>query len=79
MVTNNFGNRNLMQPMERFSMHSKCFDFFSLKFWVGATRGWGKDFFSFFLYSQHVPFKFPSCSHQVPNLFPKGVPNSTSF
>jgi hypothetical protein len=35
-----------------------------------------------FLCSQHVPFKFPVGSHQVPNMlprFPKGVPNSTSF
>ncbi len=27
-------------------------------------------FFSFFLCSQHVPFKFPMSSHQVPNTFP---------
>ncbi len=25
---NNFGNRNFMQPMGRFNMHLKCFDFF---------------------------------------------------
>ncbi len=49
MVTNSFGNRNFMQPMGRLSMHSKCLDFFSFKFWVG----WGReDFFSFFLCPQ---------------------------
>jgi hypothetical protein len=79
MVTNNFENRNLMQPMGRLSMHSKCFDFIFLILGEGGRGGWGKDFFSFFLCSQHVPFKFPTCSHQVPNLFPKGVPNSTSL
>jgi hypothetical protein len=31
MVTNSFGNRNLMQPMGRLSMHSKCLDFFVFK------------------------------------------------
>ncbi len=79
MVTDSFGNRNFMQPMGRLSMHSKCLDFFSFKFWVGAAGGVGEGFFSFFFYSQHVPFKFPTYSHQVPNLFPKGVPNSTSL
>jgi hypothetical protein len=66
--TNGFGNRNFMQPMGRLSLHSKCRDFFSFKFWVVV----GEDFLSFF------PL-FPICSLQVPNLFPKGVPNSTSF
>ncbi len=28
------------------------------------------DFFSFFLCSQHVPFKFSMNSHHVPNVFP---------
>jgi hypothetical protein len=27
MLTNNFGNRNFMQPMGRLNMHSKCLDF----------------------------------------------------
>jgi len=37
-----------MQPMGRLSMHSKCLDFFSFKFW-----GWGAGgFFSFFLCSK---------------------------
>jgi len=55
MVTNSFGNKNLMQAMGRFSMHSKCLDFFSFKFWVGAAGGWGKGFFLF----SFVPNMFP--------------------
>ncbi len=44
----------------------------------GAARR--RRIFSFFLCSQHVPFMFPSMgSHQVPNVFPNGVPNSTSL
>jgi hypothetical protein len=66
MVMNGFGNRNLMQSMEKLSMHSKCLDLFSFKFWVG---GGGMIFF-IFLCSQYVPFKFPMDSHQVPNVFP---------
>ncbi len=65
MVTNSFGTRNFMQPMWGLSIHSKCLKFFSFKFWVGL----GEDFFSFFLCSQYVPFKFPMGSHQVPNMF----------
>ncbi len=68
MVTNSFGDRTFMQPMGRLSMHSKCLDFFSFKFWVGAGAG-GKGFFSFFLCSQNVLIKFPMSSHQVPNMF----------
>ncbi len=49
-------------------MHSKCLDFFSFKFWVGVREDF---FFSFFLCSQHVPFKFPMGSHQILNMFPK--------
>jgi hypothetical protein len=62
-----------MQPMGRLSMHSKCLDFFSLKFWVG--QGLGGDFFSFF----PVLNMFPSSSQWVPNVFLKGVPNGTSL
>jgi hypothetical protein len=72
MVTNSFGNRTFMQPMGRLSMHSKCLDFFSFKFWVSGGR-WG-GFFSFFLSSQHVLVKFPSGSQYVPYVpyvFPK--------
>ncbi len=49
--------------------------FFSFK-----VLGWGgKGLKKKFLCSQHVPFKFPMDSHQVPKMFPNGVPNSTSF
>jgi len=65
MVTISFGNRNFIQPLGRLSMHSKCLDFFSFKFWVGE-----KVFFFIFLCSQHVSFKFPMGSHQVLNMFP---------
>jgi hypothetical protein len=68
MVMNSFGNRNFMQSMEKLSMHSKCLDLFSFKFWVGG----GEDFF-------HFPL-LAICSLQVPNGFPSGsqcVPNST--
>jgi hypothetical protein len=68
MVNYSYGNRNFMQPMGGLNMHSKFLDYFSFKFWVG---GGGGGFFSFSLCSQHVP--------KVPNVFPKGVPNSTSF
>jgi hypothetical protein len=74
MVTNSFGNRNFMQPMARLSMHSKCLDFFSFKFWVGVGGRGQKDFFSFFLCSLQVPYGFPvgsQCSQCVPQrVFP---------
>ncbi len=73
MVMTSFGNRNFMQPMGRLNMHSKCFDFIFL-----LSFGWGKgkgDFF-FILF---VPNMFFSSSHQVPNVFPKGVPNNISL
>ncbi len=54
-----FGNRNFMQPMERFSTHLKYLDFFSFKFCVGVEGG--RIFFIFLL--------FPTCSSQVPNGF----------
>ncbi len=47
--------------MGRLSTHSKCLDFFLLSFRLG--RG---EVFFFCLCSQHVPFKFPMDSHQVP-------------
>jgi hypothetical protein len=46
---------------------------------VGVVGGVGERFFSFFFCSQHVLFKFPTCFHQVLNLFLKGVPNSISL
>jgi hypothetical protein len=39
MVTNNFGNRNFMQPMGRLSMQSKCLDFFLLSCFGGGGGG----------------------------------------
>jgi hypothetical protein len=47
----------IVQPMGRLSMHAKCLDLF---FWGGGGM------FSIFLCSQHVHFKFPISSHQVP-------------
>jgi len=49
---------------------SKCLDFFPLGFGEGRGGGGGRGaggggFFSFFLCSQHVPFKFPSGSQCV--------------
>jgi hypothetical protein len=74
MKTNSFGNRNFMQPMGRLSMHSKCLGFLVLKFFLKGAH-LGEDFFHF----SFVPDVFLSSSHQVPNVFPKGVPNSTSL
>jgi len=52
---------------------SALFFFFSFKFWVGWLGGDDKnDFLSFFLCSQHVPFKFP-------NGFPIYSPGSQFF
>jgi hypothetical protein len=73
MMMNSFGNRNFMQPMGRLSMPSKCLDFFPFKFWIWG--GGGRTFFHF----SFVPNMFPSSSQWVPNVFPKGVPNSTSL
>jgi hypothetical protein len=71
MVVKVFGNRNFMHPMGRLNMHSKCLDVFSFKFFGGGEGG----FFSFLLCSLQVPNEFPSSS----NMFPKGVPTSTSL
>ncbi len=43
---------------------------FSLSCWWGV----GESFFHF----SFVPFKFPMSSHQVPNVFFKGVPNNNN-
>jgi hypothetical protein len=67
MVTNSFENQKYMQPMGRLKH--------ALKEVLGRSVGEG--FFKFFFCSQHVPFKFSMGSHQVPNVFLKGVPNST--
>jgi hypothetical protein len=68
MVANNFGTRNFMQPMGMLSMHSKCLDLFSFRFWIEAGVG-GRGIF--FLCSQYVP--------KVSNVFLMAVPNSTSL
>jgi hypothetical protein len=60
MVTNSFGNRNFMQPMEGPIVHSQCLAFFSFKF-SEEGRGAGKNLFSFFFGSQCVP-KHVHCS-----------------
>jgi hypothetical protein len=52
-----------MVPMGRLSMHSKCLDFLSFKFFLGGGGGEGKDFF---LCSLQVPNGFPSGSQNVP-------------
>jgi hypothetical protein len=62
MVTNSFGNKNFVQSVGRLSIHSKCLDFFSFKFWGGEG---GERIFSHFLL-------FPTCSLQVPNGNPLG-------
>ncbi len=70
------------------SMHSRCaLIFYLLKFWVDGV--WGGFFFILPLFptcSLYVTFNFQVSSHQVlnmfpkfPNVFPKGVPNSTSL
>jgi hypothetical protein len=71
MVTNSFGNRNFMQPMEGSACTQRALIFFLLGFGFWGGRGGGDGFFSFFLCSQHVPFKFPMGSHQVLNMFPR--------
>ncbi len=53
-----------MQPMGRLSMHSKCLDFFSFKFWV--VGGWGDLFHLSF-----VPNMFPSSSQWISIRFPR--------
>ncbi len=72
MVMNSFGNRNFMQPMGGLNMHSKClvFFFFHLSFGLGEVGG----FFSFFLCSQHVLFKFPMDSIRFPMCSSKVFP-----
>jgi hypothetical protein len=79
--------KNTCSQLVGWSMHSRCLEFFSFKFWV---EGVGEVFFHFTFVSQHVPsmlpsssqwvpIRFPMCSQCVPNVFPKGLPNSTSL
>jgi hypothetical protein len=51
----------------------------ALIFFFKFGGGGEERMFSIFLCSQHVPFKFPLGSHQVPYVFPNIVPNSTSL
>jgi hypothetical protein len=54
------------KPMGRLSLHSKCLDFFSFKFWMGGGGG-------FFFPFSFVPNMFPSSSQwvpKIPNVFP---------
>ncbi len=77
MVMNSFGNRNLMQPMGRLNMHSKCLDFFLLNFGWGRQGGGGRIFFFFPLFplsSQLVPIRFPICSPRVFPITPRFNP-----
>jgi len=58
--------KNFMQPIGGLNMHSKSLDLFSFKFGGWGVAGVGElFFFSFFLCSQHVPFKFPMDSKYV--------------
>jgi hypothetical protein len=77
MVTNSFGNRNFMLPMEGSASTQSSLNFFLLEFWVegGGVEARGGDFFRF----SFVHFKFSMSFHQVPNVFPMGVPNCTSL
>jgi hypothetical protein len=58
MVTNNFGNESLMQPMRRLSIH------------LGGVRflsSWGGDE-QFVHYSHHVPMELLSTPQKLPQL-----------
>jgi hypothetical protein len=62
MVTNSFGNRNFMQPMEGAACTQTALFFFLLSFECVLGGGGGEDFFIIF------PL-FPTCSLQVTNGF----------
>jgi hypothetical protein len=64
METNSFGNKSLMQPMRRLSMHSWEVQFFS--FW-GDRQSVGIYLFWFQSCSQQVLKGLPSCSQCIPN------------
>ncbi len=70
MVTNNFGNRNFMQPMGRLNMHSKYLDFVLFFKVLGVRQG--EDYF--FFHFSFVPFKFPMCSPRVFPIAPRFSP-----
>ncbi len=72
MVTNSFGNKNYVQPISRLKRALKgALIFFLLSF---GWRGLGGGFFSFFLCSLYVPFKFPMCSLRVFQVAPRFNP-----
>ncbi len=73
MVTNSFGKRNFMQPMERPKHALKVPLLFLLLRLKGRER---KDFFSFFPGSQCVHIMFPSSSQWVPIRFSIRSPSS---
>ncbi len=52
--------KNMCIQWVGWSMHSRCFDFFLLSF---GWKGWGEDFFSFYLCSLYVTFKFQVSCH----------------
>ncbi len=70
--------KNICSQWAGWSMHSRCLDFIFL-----LSFGSGEDFFIFPLFptcSLYVLFMFPMGFRYVPwvpNVFPKGVPNST--
>ncbi len=61
--------KNTCSQWVGWSMHSRCLDFFSFKFWVGVRGGFFFIFPLFPICSLYVPFKSPMASHQVPNMF----------
>jgi hypothetical protein len=63
-VTNSFGNRNFMQPMEGSACTQSALIFFLFSF------GGGGGFFSFFLCSLQVPNVFPRVFAMVPGFNP---------
>jgi hypothetical protein len=63
MMTNSFGNRNFMQPMEGSSVHSRCLAFLPFKFWEEGQRGGRISF--------HLSL--------VPNVFPNMFNGQASF
>ncbi len=67
-MTNSFGNRNFMQPMEGPRVHSRCLAFIPFKWEEGlGGGGWGEGFFSFFFGSQCVPqYNITMCSFSLP-------------
>jgi hypothetical protein len=70
METDSFGNKSLIQPMRRLSIHSRG----SVSSWAGGA--WGGGIFCIFPCSQCVLIKLPKASSrsQGLKLFPKKFP-----